>query len=117
MQFINKDVGKGDITLYLHSDLSFDMTILYRNNITDEYTGTIDSIKGGWSEKDTILTLLSTDNNKIIYHPTTTTLRKGQMPFKIATYDFKSNKKHFFATGINLWDKDRYEEYKLKNKM
>ena len=109
-QYVSMDCQTGDITLTLNSDQTFDLTILFWDSRTNQHTGQ-ESVKGNWVKADKILTLTTTEKNKIIYELTTTNMKIGDHEVNSTTYGFKSNDKDFFATKFDLLEKGQTDEF------
>jgi hypothetical protein len=109
-QYASLDCQTGDITLTLNPDKTFDLTILFWDNNTHQHTGK-ESVNGRWSKDDKILTLLISENNKIIYELTTTNMKIGNLEINSVTYGFRSNDKNFFATGFDLLEKGQTDDF------
>lgn len=109
-QYASMDCQTGDITLTLNPDQTFDLTILFWENNIHQHTGQ-ESVKGSWVKADKILTLTTSDNNKIIYELTNTNMKIGDLEINSGTYGFKSNDKDFFATGFGLLEKGQTDEF------
>jgi len=109
-KYSSMDCQTGDITLTLNPEKTFDLTILFWDNNSHQHTGK-ESINGKWVKADKILTLATTDNNKIIYELTTTYMKIGNLEINSLTYGFKSNDKDFFATGFDLLEKVQTDEF------
>jgi len=111
-QYVSMECRAGDITLTLHTDQTFDLTILFWDEKTQQHKGQ-KSINGKWSKADKTLTLMTSDNNKIIYELTTTNMKIGDLEINSTTYGFKSNDKNFFATGFGLLEKNQTDDFLL----
>lgn len=122
-KYVSMMCQTGDITLTLNTDKTFDLTILFWNDKTNQHTGE-ESLKGTWTREDKKLTLVSADKNTIIYELTTTNMKIGTLEVNTKTYGFKSNDKDFFGTGYDLLEqeetdkflKDQIKEAEKKNK-
>ena len=113
-QYVSMDCQTGDITLTLNPDKTFDLTILFLDNNTHQHTGQ-ESVKGNWVKVDKILTLTTSDNNKINYELTTTNMKIGDLEINSVTYGFKSNDKDFFATSFELLEKGQTDEFLINS--
>ena len=113
-QYSSMDCQTGDITLTLNPDKTFDLTILFWDRKLNMHTGK-ESVKGSWTKSDKTLTLVTSDNNKIIYELTTTNMKIGSNEINSTTYAFKSNQKDFFATRFNLLEKGQTDEFLIKS--
>ena len=108
-QYVSMDCQKGDITLTLDTNNTFDLTILFWDNKTLKHTGQ-ESIKGKWLKSEKLLTL-STDDNIIKYEVKTSHLKIGNKELNCPTYGFKSNSKDFFATSFDLLEKEQTDKF------
>jgi hypothetical protein len=111
-QYVSIDCQKGDITLTLNPDKNFDLIILFWDSKTNQHTGQ-ESVKGVWAKANKLLTLTTTDNNKIVYELTKTNMKIGDNEINGITYGFKSNDKDFFATDFDLLEKEQTDEFLL----
>lgn len=109
-QYVSMDCQKGDITLGLKPDSSFNLNIQYWDNATKQHTGQ-ESITGTWSKGDKNLVLLSSDNNMIIYQQDTTSMQIGTSKVVVDAYRFKSNMRDFFASGYELLEKEQTDKF------
>ena len=109
-QYVSMDCQTGDITLTLNPDKKFDLTILFWDNKTNQHTGQ-QSVMGNWSKLDKILTLITNNQNKIVYELTKTNMKIGDHEINCITYGFKSNDKDFFATHFDLLEKGQTDEF------
>jgi hypothetical protein len=112
-QYVSITCPTGDITLTLNSDKTFDLTILYWDNITKQHTGN-ETLKGSWTKAEDKLTLNSNDNNKIRYKLTSTSMKIGNNEIKFVTFSFTSNDKDFFGSRYNLLEKEQTDNFLLK---
>ncbi len=112
-RYVSMDCHKGDITLTLDTNNTFDLTILFWDSVARKHTGQ-ESVKGHWSKGAKKLTLTTSDNNKIIYELSTTFMKIGSNEINATTYGFKSSDKDFFASGINLLDQEQTDSFLLK---
>ena len=111
-QYVSINCQAGDITLTLNPDKTFDLTILFWDDKTHQHTGQ-ESVKGNWLIADKTLTLITNDDNEIVYELTTTNMKIGDLEINATTYGFKSNNKNFFATGFGLLEKNQTDEFLL----
>ena len=109
-QYVSMDCQTGDITLTLNPDKDFDLTILFWDSKTNQHTGK-ESVKGSWTKSDKVLTLTTSNKNKIVYELTKTNMKIGDHKINSATYGFKSNDKDFFATHFDLLEKGQTDEF------
>ena len=100
-KYVSLSCETGDITLIINSDSTFNMTILFWDNVLNKHTGQ-ESINGHWFKKDDLLNLVTSDNNKINYKKTNTKLEIGGKKVDISTYAFISNDKIFFGSGHDM---------------
>jgi hypothetical protein len=112
-KYVSMECQTGDITLTLNTDMTFDLTILFWDSQTRQHTGQ-ESTKGNWAKANKTLTLITTDNNKIIYELTTTNMKIGSTEINATTYGYKSNDKDFFATGYSLLEQEQTDKYLLQ---
>ena len=112
-QYVSMDCPAGDITLTLGSDQTFDLTILFWDENTNQHTGQ-ETIKGHWTKANRFVTLTSSDNNKIVYELTTTHMKIGLNEINAITYGFISNDHDTFASGYGLLEKEQTDEFLLR---
>ena len=87
-----------------------DITILFWDDKTNKHTGQ-ETIKGSWTKAENVLTLITTDNNKIVYELTTTNMKIADHEVNNKTYSFKTNDKDFFATKYDLLEKEQTDQF------
>ena len=109
-QYVSMDCQTGDITLTLKSDNNFDRTILLWDDKTNKHTGQ-ETIQGSWTKAGKILTLVTTDNNKIVYELTTTNMKIADHEVNNKAYSFQSNEKDFFGTKFDLLEKEQADQF------
>lgn len=112
-QYVSMDCQTGDITLTLNPDKTFNLTILFWDSKTNQHTGQ-EIVKGNWTKNEKRLTLITSDNNKIIYDSKTTNMKIGNNEINAMTYGFISNDKDFFGTRFDLLEKGQTDKFLLE---
>jgi hypothetical protein len=112
-QYVSMNCQTGDITLTLNPDMTFNLIILFWDSKTNQHTGQ-EIVKGNWTKDEKRLTLITSDNNKIIYDSKTTNMKIGNIEINAMTYGFISNDKAFFGTSFDLLEKGQTDKFLLE---
>lgn len=112
-QYVSMTCQTGDITLTLNPDKTFNLIILFWDSKTNQHTGQ-ETLKGNWIKDKKRLTLITSDNNKIIYDSKTTNMKIGNNEINAMTYGFISNDKDFFGTSFDLLEKEQTDKFLLE---
>lgn len=112
-QYVSMNCQAGDITLTLNPDKTFDLTILFWDSKTNQHTGQV-TLNGNWTKDNKRLTLITRDNNKIIYDSKSTNMKIGTNEINAVTYGFVSNDKSFFGTSFDLLEKGQTDKFLLE---